>query len=57
MTEELKKTSIGEDKDKIIETLYSELNRRDKMIDKLREENTILMRTAMRREEKRMENY
>jgi hypothetical protein len=48
MTDEKKKI-LAEDKDKIIETLYSELTRRDKLIEKLREENSVLMRTAIRR--------
>jgi hypothetical protein len=39
-------------KDKIIETLYTELERKDKLIEKLREENKILIRTALKNAEK-----
>ena len=36
----------------IIETLYDELERRDKQIDRLKEENMLLMKTAVKAEER-----
>jgi hypothetical protein len=41
-------------KDKIIETLYAELERKDKQIEKLREENKVLVRTALKNAEKKI---
>ncbi len=35
-------------KDKIIETLYEEIKRKDKQIEKLKEENLLLMKTALK---------
>jgi len=35
-------------KDKIIDTLYKELKRKDKIIEKLKEENSILIKTALK---------
>jgi len=40
------------DKDKIIETLYNEIKRKDERIEKLSEENKILMKTALKSSEK-----
>ncbi|MBN2367555.1 hypothetical protein JXC34_00940 [Candidatus Woesearchaeota archaeon] len=40
------------DKDKVIKTLYEELKRKDEQIEKLKEENKLLMKTAMKRAEK-----
>ncbi len=42
------------DKDKVIETLYKELERKDKLIERLKEENHILMKTALKNAEKNM---
>ena len=36
------------DKNKIIETLYEELKRKDDLIEKLRKDNKILIKTAMK---------
>lgn len=36
----------------IIETLYNEIERKDKEIDRLREENKLLMKTALKAEER-----
>ena len=44
------KTSKG--KDNIIETLYEELDRKNRLIEKLREENVLLMKTALKSAEK-----
>jgi hypothetical protein len=41
-------------KDKVIETLYSELERKDKLIEKLREENNVLMKTALKNAEEKL---
>jgi hypothetical protein len=35
-------------KDKIIETLYQEIKRKDAIIEKLKEENKVLIKTALR---------
>ena len=35
-----------------IETLYKEIERKDKLIEKLKEENSILMKTALKSEER-----
>jgi hypothetical protein len=42
-------------KDQVIETLYEELERRDKQIQKLKEENLILVKTALKAAEKQKE--
>jgi hypothetical protein len=47
-----KKTKKKIDKDKVIETLYAELERKDKLIEKLKEENLLLMKTALKAAEK-----
>lgn len=39
-------------KDEIIETLYSELERKDKLISKLKEDNMLLMKTALKASER-----
>jgi hypothetical protein len=39
-------------KDKIIETLYEELEKKDKIIDKLKQENIVLMKTALKSSER-----
>ena len=39
-------------KDKIIETLYEELEKKDKIIDKLKQENLVLMKTALKASER-----
>ena len=44
-----------EDKDKVIDTLYSELKRKDELIAKLKEENIVLMKTALKVSEKKLE--
>ncbi|MEM3374591.1 MAG: hypothetical protein QXE31_05215 [Candidatus Woesearchaeota archaeon] len=49
-----KNNNTEKNKDKIIETLYKELERKDKIIEKLKEENYVLMRTALKREEERV---
>jgi hypothetical protein len=41
-----------EDYKRIIDTLYKELGRRDKKIDELKEENVVLMKTALRAQDK-----
>lgn len=43
-------------KDKIIETLYKELERKDKIIEKLKQDNYILMRTALKNAEEKINN-
>lgn len=43
------------DKDKVIETLYEEIDRKNKQISKLKEENIILMKAALKRAEKEIE--
>ncbi|MFH0874381.1 MAG: hypothetical protein V1859_00435 [archaeon] len=40
-----------EDYKRVVEILHSEILRRDKIIDTLREENTIIMKTAFKAEE------
>lgn len=37
-----------EEHDKIVDSLYSEIKRKDKIIKDLKEENMIIMRTAIR---------
>jgi hypothetical protein len=47
------KTSDDTKKDsseKIIETLYAELERKDKVIEKLKQENQVLIKTALKAE-------
>jgi hypothetical protein len=39
-----------ENSEKVIETLYSELERKDKLIEKLKEENQVLIKTALKAE-------
>lgn len=39
-------------KDKIIETLYSELKRKDQLIANLKQDNLILIKTALKATEK-----
>jgi hypothetical protein len=41
-------------KDRIIETLYSELERKDKLIEKLKEENKVLVKTALKNAEEKL---
>ena len=43
-------------KDKIIETLYEELKRKNAQIKKLKQENILLMKTALKRAEKNLKN-
>jgi len=38
----------------IIDILYKEIERKDKIIEKLREENNILLKTALRNAEKHL---
>ena len=40
------------DKDKAIKTLYSELERLNKLLEQLKEEKTILMKTALKAAER-----
>ena len=47
-----KKKSKTDNKEKIIETLYAELERKEKIIEKLKEENLVLMKTALKATEK-----
>jgi len=47
---------MKKDKDKIIETLYTELERRDKKIKKLKEENMLLLKTALKSADKKVLN-
>jgi hypothetical protein len=42
-------------RDRIIETLYAELERKDKLIEKLREENKVLVKTALKSAQERIE--
>ena len=46
------KKSNKKSKDEIIETLYSEIKRKDEFISKLKEENTLLMKTALKASER-----
>ena len=39
-------------KDEIIETLYKEIERKDKIIKKLKEENIVLIKTALKTSER-----
>jgi len=39
-------------KDEIIKTLYDELKRKDELIERLKNENSILMKTALKASEK-----
>lgn len=54
----MKKTSVKltkksvKDYKKIVDTLYKELERRDKLIDELNERNNLLMKTALKAQEK-----
>ncbi len=48
----MKKTKNNANKDKVIETLYEELERKDKLIEKLREENKIILKTALKTSER-----
>ena len=51
------KKNIEKNKDKIIETLYEEIKRKDKIIEKLKQENIILMKTALKRAEKNLKKH
>jgi hypothetical protein len=42
-------------KDKIIETLYEELKRKDELIRKLKEDNEVLIRTSIKSAERLQE--
>lgn len=48
----MNKKAKKQDKDKVIETLYAELERKDKQIEKLKEENHILIKTALKNSER-----
>ena len=41
-------------KKKVIDTLYEELKRKDKLIEKLKEDNFILVKTALKASEKQI---
>ena len=41
-------------KEKVIKTLYNELKRKDKIIEELKENNKILLRTALKNAEKKI---
>ncbi|MFH2020399.1 MAG: hypothetical protein ABIJ34_03230 [archaeon] len=43
---------MAKTKQDIIDTLYKEIERKDKVIEKLKEENMILMKTAMKATER-----
>jgi hypothetical protein len=43
-------TAKKEISEKVIETLYAELERKDKLIEKLKEENQVLIKTALKAE-------
>ena len=52
MAKSNKKAREASEREKIIETLYSEIQRKDKIIDKLQEENSLLMKTALKAAER-----
>ena len=52
MSKKKQKGKEEKNKDKIIETLYAELERRDKLIDKLKEENMLLLKTSLKSSER-----
>jgi hypothetical protein len=43
---------MAKTKAEIIKDLYKEIERKDKQIDRLKEENSVLMKTALRAEER-----
>lgn len=48
------KTFNEEDVKKIEETLYEEIKRRDEIIDKLRKENQLLLKTALKQSQEKI---
>ena len=47
--------SKKKDKDKVIRTLYSELERLNDLLEKVKEENKILVKTALKASERQKE--